>query len=189
MEWSEDFEESEPGHRHMSQLYGLYPAAEITKETPEFFKAARKTIERRLSNGGGHTGWSRAWIINFFARLADGNKAYENIIALLKNSTLPNMFDNHPPFQIDGNFGGTAGIVEMLLQSHSGYIDILPALPDVWKDGEFKGLMARGGFSVSCRWKDGIITDCTVTGKKGHSSRIKINGEMIEFTGDYHYVK
>lgn len=187
MEWSEDFVEAEPGHRHISHLYGLYPAAEIRQSTPEYFEAARKTIERRLAHGGGHTGWSRAWIINFFARLADGNTAYENIIALLKKSTLPNMFDNHPPFQIDGNFGGTAGITEMLLQSHDGCIDLLPALPDAWKDGQFDGFMARGGFKVSAEWQNGRVVRCEITGKEGKAARIKINGEMVAFTGSYVY--
>ncbi len=185
MEWSEDFEDAEPGHRHISHLYGLYPAAEIRQSTPEYFEAARKTIERRLANGGGHTGWSRAWIINFFARLADGNAAYENIIALLKKSTLPNMFDNHPPFQIDGNFGGTAGITEMLLQSHDDCIDLLPALPDAWKDGKFEGFMARGGFRVSAEWKDNRVISCEIKGKEGQVSRVKLNGKMVEFAGNY----
>ena len=187
MEWSEDFEEFEPGHRHMSHLYGLHPACQITKSTPEFFEAARKTIDRRLASGGGHTGWSRAWIINFFARLADGNAAYENIVALLKKSTLPNMFDNHPPFQIDGNFGGTAGIMEMLMQSHDGYIDILPALPDAWKDGEYKGIMARGGFKVSAEWKNGKVVKCEIVGKDGKHGTAKINGQTVEFDGSYTY--
>ena len=187
MEWSEDFEEWEPGHRHISHLFGLHPASEITQSTPEYFAAARKTIERRLANGGGHTGWSRAWIINFFARLLDGNKAYENIVALFKNSTLPNMFDNHPPFQIDGNFGGTAGITEMLLQSHDGFIDVLPALPDAWANGEFNGLMARGGFKVSARWEDGKVTFCVITGKEDKPFRVKINGEMRDAVGSYVY--
>jgi alpha-L-fucosidase 2 len=187
LEWSEDFEEWEPGHRHISHLYGLHPANEITQSTPEYFAAARKTIERRLANGGGHTGWSRAWIINFFARLLDGNTAYDNIVALFKNSTLPNMFDNHPPFQIDGNFGGTAGITEMLLQSHDGFIDILPALPDAWSSGEFNGLMARGGFQVSAKWEEGKVVSCTVTSHGNKPFRVKINGRMAEGVGNYSY--
>ncbi len=181
MEWSEDFEEGDPGHRHISHLYALYPAAQITKNTPELFEGAKKTIERRLSHGGGHTGWSRAWIINFYARLCDGNAAYENILALFTKSTLPNMFDNHPPFQIDGNFGGAAGIAEMLLQSHDGYIDILPALPDAWKEGEFKDLAARGGFKVSCRWKDGKVEYLDIKGEKGKKCTVKYNGETKEY--------
>jgi alpha-L-fucosidase 2 len=187
MEWSEDFDEAEPGHRHISHLYGLYPADQIRKTTPELFEGAEKTIERRLSNGGGHTGWSRAWIINFYARLCDGNKAYENIIALLKNSTLPNMLDNHPPFQIDGNFGGTAGICEMLLQSHDGCIELLPALPDEWKDGEFNGFKARGGFTVSAKWENGKVTYCSVDSKSTNFYTLKFNGETVTAQGDYNY--
>jgi alpha-L-fucosidase 2 len=187
MEWSEDFDESEPGHRHVSHLYGLHPAAQIRKSTPELFAAARKTIERRLAHGGGHTGWSRAWIINFFARLADGNTAYENIVELIRRSTLPNMFDNHPPFQIDGNFGGTAGIAEMLLQSHDDCIDVLPALPDAWAEGEFKGFKARGGFTVSAKWQGGRVTECRIEGKENAPFRARINGETIEAVGAYTY--
>lgn len=183
MEWPEEFEEAEPGHRHISHLYGLYPAAEIRKSTPEYFNAAKRVIERRLAAGGGHTGWSRAWIINFFARLADGNAAYDNIVALFKKSTLPNMFDTHPPFQIDGNFGGTAGITEMLLQSHDGCIDVLPALPDAWKDGSYNGFIARGGYKVSAEWKDGQVIRCKVECEEGRKYRVRLNGTMIEAVG------
>lgn len=173
MEWMEEYEEAEPGHRHVSQLYGLYPSDQISMDkTPELAAAAAETLRVRLANGGGHTGWSRAWIINFYAKLWDGEKAWENICQMLAKSTYANLFDRHPPFQIDGNFGVTAAIAQMLVQSREQEVILLPALPKAWEQGEVKGLRLVGNAGIALAWKDGRLLQCRVTADQAYEGEI-----------------
>ena len=175
-EWMVDYDEVEIGHRHISQLFALHPADLITpSKTPKLADAARATLVRRLIHGGGHTGWSCAWITNMWARLYDSRMVYENLKKLLAHSTSPNMLDNHPPFQIDGNFGGTAAIVESLVQSVAGEIVLLPALPEEWSEGYVKGLRAKGGFGVDIEWSGGKLVKAEITSDHGGECRIRTN--------------
>ena len=187
LEWLEPYEEVEPHHRHVSHLYGLYPGNEISMEhTPELAEAARKTLEAR---GDKSTGWSMAWKINFWARLHDGDHAYKLLVDLLRpcvekttnmvngGGSYPNLFCAHPPFQIDGNYGGCAGIAEMLVQSQTGNIELLPALPTAWKTGSFKGLKVQGGGEVSAKWAEGKMTEAGLKAVVPGTFRIKLPAE------------
>ncbi|GAA4437427.1 glycoside hydrolase family 95 protein [Ravibacter arvi] len=179
-EWMHDYDEAEPGHRHISHLLGLYPLSLITKDTPVLFEAARKTIERRMAYSTRHVGWSSAWIINFYARLYDGEKAGDQVQKLLQQSTLGNLFNTIPPFQIDGNMGGAAGIAEMLLQSHNDQIHILPALPASWKDGSITGLKARGNYTVDLKWRNGILVSLSVHSPGSRVCRLRYGARVKE---------
>lgn len=184
MEWVKPFEEAEKGHRHMSHLFGLYPGNTINHATPALLAAAEKSIDSRLENGGGNNGWSRAWIINFYARLLNGNKAWHQLEELLLKSTQINLFDKYDsvvPFQIDGNFGATAGIAELLLQSQNDTITLLPALPDILKNGTVRGLKARGNFVLDITWREGNLVEVTIYSPVGGTFRVAYKDLSAEF--------
>lgn len=185
MEWAHEFKEVEPGHRHISHLFAVHPGSQInTLKTPELAEAANKSIDYRISHGGGHTGWSSAWLVSQYARLHRSDKALGSLDNVLKKSLNPNLFTECPPFQIDANFGTTAGISEMLLQSHvydnGGYIiNLLPALPEDWSKGSFSGMKARGCFEVSAEWNEGKLEKAEVKSLSGNKCRIMYDGRII----------
>lgn len=193
MEWREDYEEWEIGHRHFSHLYPIFPSNQISEyENAELLEAGKKALERRMQYGGGHTGWSCAWLINLYARLGDGDSAAKYIHELLGKLTAPNLFDMHPPldripgipwvFQIDGNLGGACGIAQMLLQSHLDEIHLLPALPSSWKEGRVTGLCAEGGFEADLCWQDGKLREARLYSKKGGRAVIRCGEKLAVWT-------
>ena len=189
MEWREDYDEWEIGHRHFSHLYPIFPSNQINEyENAELLEAGKKALERRMQHGGGHTGWSCAWLINLYARFGDGDSAVRYIHDLLGKLTAPNLFDMHPPlerisgipwvFQIDGNLGGACGIAQLLLQSHLDEIRLLPALPSSWKEGRVTGLCAEGGFEADICWQDGRLKEAVLYAKKDGRAVIRC-GERL----------
>jgi alpha-L-fucosidase 2 len=179
LEWNEEFEEAEPGHRHISHLVGFYPGERIHPDrTPELFAAAVRSLELRLENEGGHTGWSRAWTACCFARAGEAEKAYEHLSHLLTDFATDSLLDLHPPrvFQIEGNLGGAAAVVEMLLQNYYEELDFLPALPSAWPEGRVSGLRARGGYTVDMAWRERTFAEAVVTPREGRRCTIRLRG-------------
>lgn len=193
LEWPADYEEYEPGHRHISHLYGLFPSDQISVDkTPDLAEAAKITLENRLSHGGGHTGWSRAWIMNHYAKLWDAEKTFDNLQKLFCDSTYPNLFDKHPPFQIDGNFGVTCAIAQMIVQCDGERIILLPALPKAWKKGSMSGLKVKGGGTVDISWKNGKVSEAKITFDEDITLRVmygEVNEEKAFSKGETLYIK
>jgi alpha-L-fucosidase 2 len=183
LEWGRDsLVEIDPGHRHVSHLYAVYPSAQFSwSATPELMQASRKSLIRRLMSDGGQTGWSRAWTINFWARFLEGEYAHDNVVIALQHNSFDNLLNVNPPFIIDGNFGYSAGIAEMLIQSHEGDVHLLPAVPSAWASGSFRGLCARGGFEVDLTWKDGRIVEGSLLSKLGSGCTLRFNGKSATF--------
>ena len=178
-EWQRDYDEPEPGHRHISHLWALFPGTQISLEhTPDLARAARVSLERRLSNRGGQTGWSRAWVVNYWDHLHDGKQAYESLQVMFRQSTFPNLMDTHPPgiFQIDGNLGAANGMLEALVQSRwmpdAVEVELLPALPEQWADGSIKGVHVRGGATIDMQWKAGKIVSMKLHAKSDGAIRL-----------------
>jgi len=187
-EWLEDFEEAEPGHRHFSHLLGVFPGESMTPaQLPEFYAAARVSLERRLAAGGGHTGWSRAWTAALWARFGYPEQSYEHLVHLITDFATDSLLDLHPPriFQIDGNFGGTAALAEMLLQSHHGVLRLLPTLPKQWPNGSISGLRGRGGFVVNMTWRDGALSEARVSSPLGGVCRVAGNFTVTQPDGSH----
>jgi alpha-L-fucosidase 2 len=201
-EWNEDFEEVEPGHRHFSNLFALYPGDGIDPErTPELWRAARASLERRLAHSGGHTGWSRSWVACFYARLGEPELAWDHVMHLILDFATITLLDLHPPriFQIDGNLGGTAAVLEVLLQSYHEELHFLPALPRLWVNGQARGLRARGGYTVDMTWRDGRLSraeiepvvdrTCTILYAAERYAVTDATGQPVPVTRDAHRLR